>query len=202
MNVLFDLGNVVLNWDPQSIISSLNLSEVKKRAIGSQLLGSDYWLELDAGCSSETQIIERLAASSVLSASDIQQCLDAAKHSLLEIGPTIELMQQIGDQQLPMYCLSNMSRETYASIKDRPLFSFFDDIVISGEVRLIKPDPDIFNYALDKFSIQAADTLFIDDAQANIDTAAQLGFRTVLFDRSDDCYRHIRAQLGLRSTTA
>ncbi|EPJ49252.1 MAG: hypothetical protein OFPI_25570 [Osedax symbiont Rs2] len=199
MNVLFDLGNVVLNWDPQAIISSLNLTEVKKRAIGSELLGSDYWLELDAGCSSEAEVIERLEQNSVLSARDIQQCLDATKTSLLEIGPTIELMQQIADQQIQMYCLSNMSRETYAFIKDRPLFNFFEDLVISGEVKLIKPDPDIFNYALDKFSIQAADTLFIDDSQANIDSAAQLGFCTVLFDRSDDCYQQIRALLGLHS---
>ena len=98
MKVLFDLGNVVLNWDPQAIINSLALSDVKKRAIDTELLASPLWLELDAGSSSEKQIIERLSKSSILSASDIQQCLDSTKSSLLEIDATILLMQQIADQ--------------------------------------------------------------------------------------------------------
>ncbi|MCJ8338955.1 MAG: HAD family phosphatase [Pseudomonadales bacterium] len=198
MKVLFDLGNVVLNWDTQAIINSLALSDVKKRAIDTELLASPLWLELDAGSSSEKQIIERLSKSSILSASDIQQCLDSTKSSLLEIDATIDLMQQIADQKISMYCLSNMSKETYAYIKHRPWFNFFEDVVISGEVELIKPNPAIFHHTLEKFSIQAADTLFIDDSQANITTAQQLGFHTILFDRSAECYQQIKTLLSLQ----
>ncbi|MCJ8300561.1 MAG: HAD-IA family hydrolase, partial [Pseudomonadales bacterium] len=56
----------------------------------------------------------------------------------------------------------------------------------------------IFHYTLEKFSIQATDTLFIDDSQANITTARQLGFQTVLFDRSAECYQQIRTLLSLK----
>jgi len=197
MNVLFDLGNVVLNWDPRAIINALALSDDKKRAIDADLLGNPCWLELDAGSISEAKLTEQLSRNSILTAQDINLCLDTARSSLLEIDATLVLMQQIADQKISMYCLSNMSRETYSFIKDRPWFNFFDDVVISGEVQLIKPDPAIFHYTLDKFSILAADTLFIDDSQANISSAKQLGFHTVLFDRSADCYQQIRDILAL-----
>jgi 2-haloacid dehalogenase len=78
--------------------------------------------------------------------------------------------------------LSNWSAETFRRIRHKHAFlDWFDDIVLSGEVRITKPDPRIYAVMLERIGRPAAACLFIDDSEANIAVAEQLGFKTILF---------------------
>lgn len=102
------------------------------------------------------------------------------------IEPTVDILRILKQVGYPLYGLSNWSAEKYALVKDKyPFFSWFDGVVISGEVRLIKPDPRIFQLLLERIGRPAGECLFIDDSAKNISIAGELGFETIHFRSAD-----------------
>lgn len=197
MKALFDLGNVVLNWDPLTVVRSLQLSDKEKNLIMDHLFGHGDWLDFDKGLVTEEKLLGRVAKRSGISLSDLQHCLLQTKKSLTDIEKTVDLMQELHLSGIEMYCLSNMPVETFEFVKNRPLFKYFSGVVISGSIKMIKPEMEIFTYTLDKLRLSAESTLFIDDSLANILAAKKVGINGVLFKRTDHCYQKIRRILEL-----
>lgn len=101
-----------------------------------------------------------------------------------------------------LYGLSNWSAETFRRIRHQyPFLDLFDEIVLSGEVQIIKPDPRIYEVLLERIKRPAADGLFIDDSEANVTVAEQLGFQTIRFTSPDQLARELSAR-GLLSQEA
>ena len=97
-----------------------------------------------------------------------------------------------------MYGLSNWSAEKFALIrKEYPFFALFDGIVLSGQVKLAKPDPRIFQLLLDRAGCTAGECLFIDDSETNIKAARALGFQTIQYQSSVQLASELE-QLGIR----
>lgn len=197
MKVLFDLGNVVLNWDTRSIVQGLQIDEPKQTLVKKELFGHRDWLDFDRGLVTEQELIGGVAKRSGLDIPALEHCLLQAKKSLIEIEATIELMTEIHSSGIEMYCLSNMPTETFDYIKSRSFFNFFSGVVISGNIKMMKPEPEIFSYTLNRFNLSAGSTLFVDDSLANIMAAEKMGISCVHFKRTDDCYRKIRNALEL-----
>ena len=193
--VILDLGNVVLNWDVESILDSLNLSRDRRDRLHKELFSHQDWLDLDHGTTTEAEVLENICARSPLSPAEVETVLAAAKQSMQPLPHTIELMQDIDAAGLPMYCLSNMSREAYAHIRDYPFFNLFQGVVISGIERCMKPDASIFQLVLDRFEIDPERALFVDDSLPNIQAARALGIKAFHFKRSPACYQALRKLL-------
>jgi 2-haloacid dehalogenase len=99
------------------------------------------------------------------------------------IQPSVDILYRLKEAGHTLFGLSNWAAETFYEIRDSHQFlEVFDDIVISGDVGLIKPDPLIFDFFLKRVRRDAKSCLFIDDSQANIDAARDLGFQTILFE--------------------
>jgi 2-haloacid dehalogenase len=95
---------------------------------------------------------------------------------------TVEIMKRLKQAGYSLYGLSNWSIETFPLVRDKFLFfGLLDDIILSGEVGRIKPDPEIYEIALDRIGRPASECLFIDDALANIEQAQKMGFAAILF---------------------
>ena len=193
--VVFDLGNVVLNWDVEGILGSLTFSQAEINSLRHDLFLHQNWLDLDHGIVTEADVTTDLSRRTNLSAGTIEAALLAAKKSLTIIDETIALMEEVSRNNIRMYCLSNMSRETYEHIQDYDFFDLFDGILISGHERCMKPDPKIFHMLLDRFELNPGSTLFIDDSKDNIEAATRQGIRGFHFQGEDLCYTHIREQL-------
>ena len=114
----------------------------------------------------------------------IQAYHDRWKDSIGElIIGTLDLLKQLKQAGYPLYGLSNWSAETFPYAREKyDFFDLFDDMVISGEVGHIKPDPEIFQIMLDKIGRPARECLLIDDALPNINQANNMGFATILFE--------------------
>jgi len=197
LNLLLDLGNVVLDWDPQRVLTQMSLTATRREQLQMQLFSHNDWLDFDCGLVDEAGLIKRVSGRSDFSHAELAHCLLLTKQSLTEIEPTVALMQQIHSAGIAQYCLSNMPHETYTFIKDKPFFSYFSGVVISGQVKMIKPSAALFRYTLDHFGLPAADTLFVDDSAANIAAAKQLGIQCVHFKRTPACYQAILQVLQL-----
>ena len=194
--VIFDLGNVLLDWNTEQVLAALKLPNSDLKLLRDELFGHQDWLDMDHGSTEETTVVSGVSARTGLAITVIEAALEAAKQSLLPIPASVELMREIHDRGFELICLSNMSRETYAHIKHLDFFKLFAGIIISGHEGCMKPDEAIFQLALQRFNLSPTETLFVDDSLPNILQAQQLGISTYHFKRTDRCYAGIRQILA------
>lgn len=111
------------------------------------------------------------------------------------IQPTVDILESLKQAGYPLYALSNWSEEKFRLIRPRHTFlDWFDDILVSGAVKLAKPDPRIFAAFLERIGRSAEECVFIDDSQSNIGAAARLGFRTIYFESAQQLQRELSQQ--------
>ncbi|MDA9050654.1 HAD family phosphatase [Pseudomonadales bacterium] len=194
--VIFDLGNVLLDWNTELVLAGLKLPNSALKLLRDELFGHQDWLDMDHGKVAEPIVAARVSTRTGLPISVIEAALQAAKDSLLPIPASVDLMTEIHDRGFELVCLSNMSRETYAHVRHLDFFKLFAGIVISGHEGCMKPGADIFQLTLQRFDLSPTKTLFIDDSLPNILQAQQLGISTLHFKRTDHCYAGIRQMLA------
>ena len=177
--VVFDLGGVLIDWNPRHLYRKLFPGdEAAMEAFLATVVNDEWNVQQDAG---------RLFAEAVAEASarhPRHAALIDAFHSRWEemlAGPihdSVALLDGLRRRGVPLYALTNWSRETFPIARARfDFLTWFRGIVVSGEERLIKPDPAIFRCLLERYGLEASTTLFIDDSGKNTDAARGLGFQ-------------------------
>jgi 2-haloacid dehalogenase len=196
--MVFDFGGVLVDWDPRYLYRPFFDGDDAAIARFMQEIGFHEWnLRQDGGRS----FAEGVA---VLSKQFPQYAeLIRAYHEHYEdaiTGPiwgTVEILRSLKEDRYPLYGLSNWAQEKFDLIRPKyDFFSWFDDILISSTVNLVKPDPQIFTVFLDRIGWAAGDCVYIDDSAANIMAANQLGFTTIHFLSPDQLAKELQ-QLGL-----
>ena len=109
-----------------------------------------------------------------------------------------ELVAELDAAGVPLFAITNFSHEFWPPFRAREaaLFDRFRAIVVSGDEKLVKPDPAIYRLALDRFGLRAEEAVFVDDSSANVDAAAALGIHAILFTDAPTLRRELTA-LGL-----
>ena len=190
---LWDLGNVVVQWNPDRILQMLSLPPDKSAVLEDLLSGGSRWLDLDRGVTDEAKVAEQIAAESSLEVDEMLQCFDTVRESLVDFPKSIELIGEMKASGIRQYVLSNMSALNYEYLRLRPYFDLFDGIVISATEKLIKPDTALFQLVLDRYKLEASQMVFMDDSLPNIEAALSIGMHGVHFKASDDCYARVRS---------
>jgi putative hydrolase of the HAD superfamily len=197
LNLVFDLGGVVVRWDPDAIVSGVFKNEAVRARVREGVFGHPDWLELDRGTLGRDQAIARAAKRTGVAENDVKRLLHALPPSLVVFPETVDLLYRLKRKGHPLYCLSNMH---FASIEyletTHTFWDVFDGRVISCRLQLCKPEPGIYQHLLRTYGLNAEETLFVDDVQMNLDAAAKLGIRTLRFENAAQCERELRA-LGL-----
>ena len=180
---LFDLGRVVLDWEPARLYSRILPDPAERTRFLSEICTMDWHTRHDAGVSFADN-----AASLIAQYPDYEAAIRAWGGRWLEmfdgyVDGTPELIDRLEARGVPLYALSNMPSEVWPTMQEHfPLVKRFAHVVVSGDIRLVKPDPAIFAHTLKMMGEPAAsDVFFIDDNEANIAAADGLGFRTHLF---------------------
>jgi 2-haloacid dehalogenase len=110
------------------------------------------------------------------------------------INGTVELLRKLKQKGYPLYGLSNWSAETFPRARRKyPFFDWFDEVILSGAVKLNKPDPAIFKLLLNKVGYPAPECLLIDDSQVNIETAKKLGLVAVHFRSPEQLHAELQS---------
>lgn len=201
MNIVFDLGGVVVTWEPRRLIALLFDDPASREAVLDRVIGHPDWLELDRGTLAPRDAARRAASRTGLPETEIARLLDAVPASLVPIRGTVELMRRLKAAGHRLYCLSNMQ---FASIehleREHDFWDVFTGRVVSCRIGLCKPEPGVYAYLLDTHGIRATDTVFIDDVPANLAAAEEFGIRTVRFESAAQCERDLR-RLGCTGPT-
>ena len=182
--IIFDFGGVLLDWNPRYLYRRFfeNDTDAMERFL-TEIGFVDWNAHQDRGRPFAVAVAE-LSARFPQYAELIKAYDERWEESLGgPIPETVEILQTLKQAGYPLYGLSNWSAETFGRVRHRYAFlDCFETIVLSGEVKMMKPDPRIYTLLLERIGHAAGECLFIDDSKANIETAEDLGFRTILFE--------------------
>ncbi len=181
--ILFDFGNVLLEWNPRHVYRRYFPND---EAAMEQFLQEVNFMEWNAQQDKGRTFAEGIAELSQEFphyANLIQAYHDNWSESIGDpVAGTVDIMKRLKEAGYPVYGLSNWSSETFPLVRNKFIFfDLLDDIVISGEVGQIKPEPEIYEIALQRIGKPASECLFIDDSLANIEQARRMGFAVVHF---------------------
>jgi 2-haloacid dehalogenase len=195
--VVFDLGNVLIPWNPYWLFRKLLPDDGTVARFLQEVDFAAWNAGLDAG-HSFAESIEDLGQRFPHYRHLAQAYLDRWDEA---IGPTIPeslaVLHELKAAGLRVLALTNFARETFAKTRlSRPFLAEFEGIVVSGEVRLTKPDPAIYELLFERHGVSATEAVFIDDSAANIATASTLGMHTVHFT-APECLRPALRELHL-----
>lgn len=193
--VVFDLGGVLIDWDPRHLYRKLfDDAEAMERFLAE--VCSQAWNEqADAGRPT-AEITAELCRAHPEKRSLIESYY--ARFSEM-IGGALEdsvaIVEQLHGRGMPLYVLSNFSAETFPLARARfNFFERFSGLVISGSEGMKKPDRRIYDLVIDRFDLTPARTLFIDDRRDNAQAACAAGWQALHFTSAEDLERDLRAR--------
>ena len=202
-NIVFDLGGVVLNWDPDAIIGRVFEDSEDRARIRSDIFSHQDWLDLDRGTIELGSALRRFASRTGISLGKVLHLVDLVPRSLTPMEETIQLIATLKALGYKIFCLSNMNRPTYGFLKRRYGFwDLFDGRVISSHIRMLKPEPEIYRHLLAKYELAPGETIFIDDTLVNVQTAATLGIEVIHFESPEQCRRQLETMLDSALSSA
>jgi len=194
---VFDLGGVLIHWDPRTLYRKLLRDEAEVEAFLSEVCTAEWNHRQDEGrtCAEATaELTARHPDKADLIAAYYDRWLEMLGDA---IHGTVAILAELDAAGVPLYAISNWSRETFHHARAR--FDFlrrFRDIVVSGEVGVAKPDPRIYQLFLARHQLAAGDCLFIDDVARNVDAARALGMTAIQFESPAQLRGQLRSILA------
>jgi 2-haloacid dehalogenase len=180
---VFDLGGVLIDWNPRYLY---------RRLFGGDDAAMEHFLE--TVCTAEwndQQDAGRTFAEACsllkLAHPDHAKMIDAWIERYEEmlggaISGTVEILAELRARGVPLYALTNWSSETYpAAVRRFEFMKWFRGVLVSGDVKLLKPDARIFELFLERFAIDPAHAVYVDDRRANVEAAIALGMHGIVF---------------------
>jgi len=194
--VVFDVGNVLYGWDPDSfLVRQIADDEARLRLIEDvDIYG---WHEtLDGGrpyAEAAAELSEKFPEYARLIAAWGERFGETITDPVPGVHAIVEELDARG---VPLYAITNFSADFWLPFRAREdaFFRRFRDIVVSGEVKLLKPDAAIYYLALDRFGLKPAEALMIDDRHINVFGAEAVGMRAHLFTDAADLRARLEAE--------
>lgn len=197
MNVVFDIGNVLIHWDPRALYRTIFKSEDEVEWFLGHVCTHDWNTEQDRGRSFEDAIAEATARHPDHAEAIAAYHLRWTETILGPIPGSVAILETLNAQGTPLYAITNWHQDKFRETRARyPFLGLFRDIVVSGDERVVKPDPAIYRLLLDRNGLEAASCLFIDDNAANVAGARAVGMKAHHFT-SPETLRAELAALGL-----
>ena len=185
--VIFDVGNVLYGWDPDSfLVRQIADDAVRMRFVDD--VGLWEWHDsLDAGrpyAEAAAELSEKFPEYAHLIAAWSDRFGETITGPVPGVHAIVEELEAKG---VPLFALTNFSADFWPPFfeQERAFFGRFRDILVSGQVKLLKPDPAIYYLALDRFGLRPKDALFIDDRLINVEAAEAIGMPVHLFTTAE-----------------
>ena len=194
-NVVFDMGGVLIAWDPARIAARLDLEEEDARLLEREIFRSVEWVSLDRGTLTETQALERFCARlpERLHPS-AERCVYWWKEPLWPVEGMAALIGELKELGFGVYLLSNATSALHTYFPRIPGAALFDGKLVSADWKLLKPQHEIYEQFFSLHGLQPETCFFIDDAPVNIEGASRVGlWGTVFYGDLPRLRRELRA---------
>lgn len=181
--IIFDLGNVLIDWNPKYVFDKMFQDEKKKQYFFENICTMEWNETQDAGRS-----IQEATEELVATHPDWKEYIEAYYGQWKDMlgGPihdTVEIFRELKESgKFKLYALTNWSAELFPyALELYEFLHWFDGRVVSGEEKMRKPSPEFYHILLDRFNVTPGEALFIDDNFRNIQAAEEIGIKTIQF---------------------
>lgn len=187
-HVVFDFGGVVFRWRPQELLKRTLPHRAVDEAAAQRLVADFFqnyqgdWGRFDRGTIEVPELAPLIAERLGFELGEVQAVIDAVPGELEAQKETVDLLHRLHENGHRLYFLSNMPEPYAVHLEStHEFFSRFTDGVFSSRVKLIKPEPEIFELATKRFGIEPSQTVFIDDVAKNVEIARAHGWHAIQF---------------------
>ena len=195
MNVVFDLGRVLLEWEPRLLFRKIMPDEARMERFLRDVCNMDWILARDRGSSFAEGAAEAAKRHPEFAAE--LRAFDERWHETLPglIHGTAQIVEELHARSVPLFAITNFNDEKFReTLKRFSILQRFRDIVVSGDEKLLKPEAEIYEVLLKRNGLHAGDCLFIDDNADNVRGAEAVGMAAHHFTGPES----LRAELEAR----
>jgi len=192
--IIFDLGNVLINWDPKLLYNKIFDSEEKTNHFLENICTLTWNEEQDAGRS-----LAAGTAALIKEYPEHKKEIEAYYDRWVEMlnGPiegTVGIFRKLKESgKYKFYALTNWSAELFpVALREFDFLTWFDGIVVSGDEGIRKPHPDFYRIVFDRYQVKPEDALFIDDNLRNVEAARKMGIRSIRFTSAEELEKELQ----------
>jgi putative hydrolase of the HAD superfamily len=204
MNIVFDFGAVLVNWRPHDVVRkhfpSIAISPETTAELASNLFAHPDWQDFDSGRVTAQEISALTAKRLNLEQAAVQHMVDAIEDHITPIASSVQMLESLHAERSAhghkIYFLSNMPAPYARGLERHAFMCCFDGGIWSGDVGLIKPQPEIFHKLESMYGLKGQHILFIDDHPANITAALKEGWQTIHLTDPSKLHELLFAQLA------
>ena len=181
-NIIFDFGNVIMNWNPDEILNHYQLTPSEHDLLKKVIVKSKEWFEIDAGKINEKEATQIFVSRVPEQLQDkVKQIMDTWPQNVDFYEPVFLFMEQLRKHGFRIYALSNTGMQFANFVKNSEIGDYFDGFVFSAKEKIMKPNPKIYQKLLDRYNLQVDECLFVDDLSENTAAAEKLGMQAFTF---------------------
>lgn len=197
-NIVFDFGGVLVDWNPRYLYDGYFGDEDKSRRFIGNICTGEWNVQMDAG-RPFAECVAELSAKYPEWAEAIEIYHSRWTEMIGgQVEGTAAVVRRLKDAGYGVYGLTNWSNETFPLVRDRyEVFSWLDGIVVSGDERMVKPDARIYRCLLDRYGLDPAESVFIDDNETNVAAARAVGMEGLRFESAAQLERDLKSLYGL-----
>ena len=180
--IIFDVGNVLVNYDWKSYLDSFPYTSQVKEQIGKAVFESETWNEQDRGLLDPGEYIQQFVRNAPQLEEEILQVLSNNEKTISVFDYAKTWTHYLKNQGYRLYILSNYPQRLLEKTQgDMDFLEYMDGVIFSCQVQQVKPEPQIYQTLLEIFSIEPSKAVFLDDRKENLDAAAKFGIHTIQF---------------------
>ncbi|ABC64470.1 HAD family hydrolase [Erythrobacter litoralis] len=202
-NVVFDIGNVVVPWDPKGIARrALGDERVDAPGFAHPFAGSDVWLAVNRGEHSLAEAKPLFVEQHDLASEEIDALYQELMESMVLLDGTVPLMRELKAAGLRLFAITDNVHEIVAYLKDRHDFwTMFEHAAVSAELGVLKPDARMYRHIIEEGALEPGECLFFDDVPRNVEGAEAVGMLGRVFTDAARARADLR-DLGVRLAAA
>lgn len=185
-NIIFDVGNVLVEYSWERMLKALHITGEAYDAVAKATVLSPMWNELDRSLLSDEEILEGFIQNAPEYEKEIRLVWDNIPESIHCYDYSVEWVREFRKKGYGTYILSNYSKRGYEATKQElPFVADMDGVLFSYEVKLVKPEPEIYQTLLKKFQLKPEECVFLDDNEKNVIAAREAGIHAIHFQNKE-----------------
>lgn len=197
-NIVFDVGNVLVNYRWRELMEELGFSKDLQKVFGEKVFGNPFWIELDRGVLDEKDVIAKIREENSAYGREFDLIWENKEKLIEPYDYAVKMIDTLKKQGFRVYLLSNYPVSLFELHTKCEKFPFLDKVdgkVVSGFVKLVKPDREIYEYLLRTYDLKAEECVFLDDRKENVEAAKNIGMAGILFENYEQAWAELNKKV-------